>query len=133
MFMIPVEEHYMLEKEEWRFDVWPEIYNGSNVMDYYDPDIEAKLQKLEEEEDQILKMEQDQAALDSGDSSMDEAGITDDMLQLAIKKVRGKKAILKEQHKLKAKRRAKSKLREIGTMEQDLEAKGIQVNKETLR
>lgn len=41
----------MLEKEEWRYDAWPEFYNGSNVLDYYDPDIEEKLKKLEEEED----------------------------------------------------------------------------------
>lgn len=58
-----------------------------------------------------MKMEQDQADLDSGDSDMDEAGITDDMLMEAVRKVRGKKAILKEQHKLKLKKRAKSKLR----------------------
>jgi len=133
VFNVPIEEHYMLEKEEWRYDAWPEFYNGSNVLDYYDADIEAKLQKLEDEEDLMLKMEADQADLDSGDSEMDEAGITDDMLALAIKKVRGKKAILKEQHKLKSKRRAKSKLRKIGQMEQDLESKGIAVNKETLR
>jgi len=115
------------------YDAWPEFYNGSNVLDYYDADIEEKLQKLEDEEDIMLKMEKDQADLDSGDSEMDEAGITDDMLATAIKKVRGKKTIIKEQHKLKAKRRAKSKLRSIGQMEQDLENQGIAVNKETLR
>lgn len=41
-------------------------------------------------------MEQDQADLDSGDSEMEEAGITDEMLMEAVKKVRGKKAVLKE-------------------------------------
>jgi len=43
VFTIPIEEHYKLEKEEWRYDAWPEFYNGSNVLDYYDPDIEEKL------------------------------------------------------------------------------------------
>lgn len=38
-FFIPVEEHYQLEKEEWRYDRFPEFYNGSNVLDFYDKDI----------------------------------------------------------------------------------------------
>ena len=59
VFYIPPEEHYLLEKEEWRYDSWPEFFNGKNVMDFYDPDIEEKLAKLEAEEDQILKMEAD--------------------------------------------------------------------------
>lgn len=56
-FYIPVEEHYQLEEDDWKFDRWPEFYLGKNVMDYYDPDIEEKLKKLEEEEDKLLKME----------------------------------------------------------------------------
>lgn len=45
-FYIPVEEHYILENEDWRYDRWPEFYLGKNVMDFYDPDIEQKLEKL---------------------------------------------------------------------------------------
>jgi nucleolar GTP-binding protein len=56
-FHIPVEEHYMLENEEWRYDKFPEFYNGSNVLDYYDPDITKKLNELEREEEELLKME----------------------------------------------------------------------------
>jgi nucleolar GTP-binding protein len=56
-FYIPEEEHYLLEKEEWRYDKFPEFYNGSNVLDFYDPDIEKKLDALEAEEEELLKME----------------------------------------------------------------------------
>lgn len=59
-FYIPVEEHYILENEEWRYDRWPEFYLGKNVMDFYDADIEEKLKALEEEEDKILKLEMDE-------------------------------------------------------------------------
>ena len=59
-FYIPTEEHYILEKEEWRYDKFPEFYNGSNVLDFYDPDIERKLAALEKEEDEILAMEQEE-------------------------------------------------------------------------
>lgn len=63
VFYIPVEEHYMLEKDEWRYDNFPEFYNGSNVLDFYDPDIERKLKALEEEEDELLRMEKGENAL----------------------------------------------------------------------
>lgn len=53
-FYIPIEEHYQLEEDDWKFDRWPEFYLGKNVMDYYDPDIEEKLKALEEEEDKLL-------------------------------------------------------------------------------
>jgi nucleolar GTP-binding protein len=33
----------MLENDEWKYDKWPEFYNGKNVADFYDPDIEEKL------------------------------------------------------------------------------------------
>jgi nucleolar GTP-binding protein len=33
----------------------PEIYNGKNVADFIDPDIEAKLEALEREEDALAE------------------------------------------------------------------------------
>jgi nucleolar GTP-binding protein len=62
-FYIPVEEHYILENEDWRYDRWPEFYLGKNVMDFYDPDIEEKLKALEEEEEKILEMEMNEKDL----------------------------------------------------------------------
>ena len=56
-FYIPEEEHFLLEKEEWRYDKWPEFYLGKNVCDFYDAEIVKKLDALEKEEDEILKME----------------------------------------------------------------------------
>jgi nucleolar GTP-binding protein len=43
-------KYYQLEEDEWRFDTIPEIMDGKNVVDFFDPDIEARLQALEEEE-----------------------------------------------------------------------------------
>ena len=62
-FYIPIEEHYQLEDDAWKFDRWPEFYLGKNVMDFYDPDIEAKLAALEEEENKLLEMERDENEL----------------------------------------------------------------------
>lgn len=78
-FYIPEEEHYIIENEDWRYDKWPEFYLGKNVADYYDADIEAKLNALEEEEDKIMAMEADTAAMH--ESSSDEGDISDGELQ----------------------------------------------------
>jgi len=49
VFYFPVNEHFMLENQEWKYDAVPEIMDGKNIFDYVDPDIEAKLAALEEE------------------------------------------------------------------------------------
>lgn len=43
-----------MENEDWRYDKWPEFFLGKNVSDFYDPEIVAKLDALEEEEEKIL-------------------------------------------------------------------------------
>jgi nucleolar GTP-binding protein len=130
-FYIPVESHYLLEDESWNFDRWPEFYNGKNVADFYDPDIEEKLRALEEEEDKLLQMERDEN--DLMESEEEEEGLTSGDMKRSLKEVRGKKTILKMQHKLKRNLRAKSKNRDLADMEAHLESKGISVNKESLR
>jgi len=49
-------KRYLLKDEKWKFDAIPEIYNGMNVADYVDPDIELKLQELELEEDRYIEL-----------------------------------------------------------------------------
>ena len=46
-------ENYYLDNDEWKYDKLPEIMNGKNVYDFIDPDIEAKLNALEEEEERL--------------------------------------------------------------------------------
>jgi len=129
-----VEEHYILENEDWRYDRWPEFYLGKNVMDYYDPEIEEKLKNLELEEDKVLQMEKDENDL-MGDEDDDEnsEGVKEEDLKNALKEVRGKKALLKMKHKLKKNLRARSKNKNLQDMENFLESKGINVNKESLK
>lgn len=90
-FDIPIEEHYMLEKEEWRYDKFPEFFEGQNVLDFYDPDIVQKLNALEKEEAEILKAEgmQDDIMED------EEGGVTLGELKASLKEVRNKKALAK--------------------------------------
>jgi nucleolar GTP-binding protein len=44
----------MLENDEWKYDIMPEIMDGKNVADFIDPDIHAKLEALEKEEEELI-------------------------------------------------------------------------------
>lgn len=127
-FSVPIEEMYTLEDEDWKYDKWPEFFNGKNVADFYDKDIEKKLAILEAEEDELLRMELEEAKMMVDES--DEDGVTKDELKASLKEVRGRKTVLKIQHKLKKNLRARSKNKKLGDMEDYLESKGFDV-KET--
>lgn len=53
VFNVDLKADYLLENPEWKHDKIPEIFDGKNIYDYVDPDIEAKLQALEEEEEKL--------------------------------------------------------------------------------
>jgi nucleolar GTP-binding protein len=55
VYNINLKEKYLLDDEEWKNDIMPEILDGKNVYDFLDPDIALKLQALEEEEEQLEK------------------------------------------------------------------------------
>jgi nucleolar GTP-binding protein len=46
-------ENYILDDDDWKHDKVPEVFDGKNVYDFIDPDIEAKLAALEEEEERL--------------------------------------------------------------------------------
>ncbi|KAL7796553.1 P-loop containing nucleoside triphosphate hydrolase protein [Trichoderma ceciliae] len=56
VYNVDMRADWMLKNPEWKYDKLPEIFEGKNVYDFVDPDIEAKLLALEEEEE---KLEQD--------------------------------------------------------------------------
>lgn len=64
-------EQYDLKNPEWRFDAIPEILDGKNIMDFIDPDIDAKLSALEKEEEQLMA-EAEAAAMGDDESDLDE-------------------------------------------------------------
>ncbi|SCU94796.1 LANO_0E08174g1_1 [Lachancea nothofagi CBS 11611] len=53
VFNVNLKDKYLLEDDEWKNDVMPEILDGKNVYDFMDPEIAAKLQALEEEEEKL--------------------------------------------------------------------------------
>ena len=52
-------ENYILENDEWKFDIMPEIIDGKNIADFIDPDVEEKLEALEAERDKLKLASED--------------------------------------------------------------------------
>ena len=101
------------------------------MLDFYEPDIERKLDALEKEEAKILKQEK----LDemNAEESEDEDGVTMDELKASLAEVRSKKAIFKNRHKLKGKLVVRDKKAKVSDMIDHFESIGVNVNKESLR
>ncbi|GMM58684.1 putative GTPase [Maudiozyma humilis] len=53
VFNVNLKDKYILEDDDWKNDIMPEIMDGKNVYDFLDPEIAAKLQALEEEEEKL--------------------------------------------------------------------------------
>ena len=51
--VLDMKKRYLLENDEWKYDVIPEVRNGKNVADFIDPDIMEKLEALEQEEEKL--------------------------------------------------------------------------------
>ncbi|KAF7233432.1 hypothetical protein EG68_10117 [Paragonimus skrjabini miyazakii] len=50
IFILNLREHWRLTHPEQANDIIPEIMNGHNLIDFFDPDIEARLDTLEKQE-----------------------------------------------------------------------------------
>jgi len=144
VFSISDREHFMLEKPEWKNDIWPEIMDGKNVFDYVDPDILNKLEKLEAEEEEYYKSQENQ--MDQDDESSD---LSDDLLE-AHADVEKNKKIIRKKHELaknstlprrvrdlteseKFMQDVRSEKKDIFTNMKNLSAKGTKDRREKLR
>ncbi|KAK4244988.1 putative nucleolar GTP-binding protein 1 [Corynascus novoguineensis] len=72
VFNVDLRKDYILADPSWKYDKIPEIYDGKNVYDYVDPDIESKLAALEEEEERLEKEGFYESDEDIGDESEEE-------------------------------------------------------------
>ena len=53
VYNINLKDQYKLDDEDWKYDRVPEVFDGKNVADFIDPDIETKLAALEAEEEKL--------------------------------------------------------------------------------
>ena len=53
VFSIDLKKKYILENEDWKYDIIPELSEGKNIADFVDPDILERLEELEKEEEKL--------------------------------------------------------------------------------
>ncbi|GAA5884841.1 hypothetical protein JCM6882_007117 [Rhodosporidiobolus microsporus] len=96
---VDLKKNYLLKNDDWKYDTIPEIQDGKNVADFIDPDILAKLEELEEEEERLEK-----AGFYDSESEEDS---DEEAVRTAASTIRDKKAMirLKNQDKGKAQNR----------------------------
>ncbi|KAJ3351103.1 Nucleolar GTP-binding protein 1 [Kappamyces sp. JEL0680] len=54
VFSVDLKANYLLANDDWKYDTIPEIMDGKNIADFIDPEIEAKLEALEREEERLI-------------------------------------------------------------------------------
>lgn len=94
VYNIDLKMRYMLDSEEWNHDKVPEVFDGKNVYDFIDPDIEAKLAALEEEEEKL----QADGYYDS-DESIEDADEAD--IRAKAELIREKRQLIRNAAKMK--------------------------------
>jgi len=120
VFNFPLQEHFLLEDPEWKYDVIPEIMDGKNVADFIDADIERKLMELEKEEEMLL--------LGRNITEMDAENPDEEELLRIQKGINVKKTELKIEHRLNRNKRAFSRNVELKDMEDVLNKTGKDVS-----
>lgn len=85
----------MLENEDWKYDVVPEIMDGKNIADFVDKDILVKLDALEKEEEMLEK------AREMEKNALSDEEVLDEDEEEAFKEIVTKKAKFRLEHKLK--------------------------------
>eukprot|EP01017_Pseudomicrothorax_dubius_P024675 TRINITY_DN2620_c0_g1_i10.p1 TRINITY_DN2620_c0_g1~~TRINITY_DN2620_c0_g1_i10.p1 ORF type:complete len:595 (+),score=179.50 TRINITY_DN2620_c0_g1_i10:65-1849(+) len=119
VFNFPVQEHFILENDDWKYDQVPEIMDGKNIFDFVDKDILQHLEALEREEEMLLR--------EQGVDMEDEAELLDKDYELAYQQIKSKRAQLKLEHKMKRHRTAFPKRKDLEEVKEGFEEKGLPV------
>lgn len=123
VYSVDLQKNYQLADDEWKYDKMPEIYNGKNVYDFVDPDIEAKLAALEEEEERL----EAEGFYDSDESVED---VDDAEIRMKADLIRDKRTLMKNEarNRKSLKNRApiprSAKAKKISEMETALDKAG---------
>jgi nucleolar GTP-binding protein len=98
-------EEFDLPHPEQVNDIWPEIYNGKNVMDFIDPDILKKVEALEKEEEN----NNNEIDIQEDDMNDSESDLSEDLIEAHEKVMENQKKI-RDRHQLVKKSRVPRRL-----------------------
>ena len=132
VFNVDLKADYILDNPEWKYDRIPEVFDGKNVYDFVDPDIDAKLQALEEEEERL-----EAEGFYESDEDLDDAEEAD--IHMKADLIREKQALIRNEAKMRKslKNRAiiprKSQKKPLAELEEALDVLGVDTHDLHLR
>lgn len=95
VFNINLRDKYLLENDEWKNDRIPETFEGKNVYDFIDPDIDAKLAALEEEESRLAE----EGYYDDEEEELEDADEAD--IKYKADLIREKRQLIRNENKMR--------------------------------
>ena len=97
VYSADLRKDYQLDDDSWKYDIMPEIFNGKNVADFIDPEIDERLAELEREEDELEAAWAEEKA----QAEMEAEPDMDDEEKALLAEVRGRRKELVETHRRK--------------------------------
>ncbi|KAE8230609.1 hypothetical protein A4X09_0g5966 [Tilletia walkeri] len=134
---IDLKKNYLLENDDWKYDVIPEIWEGKNVADFVDPDILERLDALEREEERLEAdgFYDDVEGVDSLDEQDEESTAIREAAELVRKHERAAHEESRDKKKMGNRRVIPRKLqnRTVGDLEEGMRASGLDPSKVVAR
>jgi len=97
VYSIPFQDQWKLKRLDWLNDCIPEIMDGKNILDFVDPEIDAKLAELEAEEDERRRLMQvDDKQADGSEMGTD----VNRSISHLVRSIRKRKGITKEDSRI---------------------------------
>ncbi len=126
VYNIDLKKSYVLENDDWKYDKIPEFFDGKNIYDFIDPDIESKLEALEEEEEKL----EAQGFYDSDDDLED---AHDAEIRMKAELIREKRQLIRNEAKMKKSLKNKALIprpamrKKLTDMENHLDSLGLDI------
>ncbi|KAI9699151.1 MAG: Nucleolar GTP-binding protein 1 [Bogoriella megaspora] len=131
VYNVDLKKNYILDDPGWKHDKLPEILNGRNVADYFDPDITKRLAELEEEEENL-----------NNDGFYDDdepiEGLDEATTKFKADLIREKQALIKGEARMKRLKNGAAiprnkTVKKLSTMQSHLSSLGLDTSKASAR
>ncbi len=124
VYNINLKDQYKLDEEDWKYDRVPEVFDGKNVSDFIDADIETKLAALEEEEEQLEAKGYYDSDVDVTDAEDADIRIKADLIREKQEEIRNE-ARMRKSLKNRALIPRRSQPKKLSAMEDSLDKLGF--------
>ncbi|GMR63159.1 hypothetical protein PMAYCL1PPCAC_33354 [Pristionchus mayeri] len=130
-YILDLKKNYLLKNEDEKYDVIPEIWNGHNIADFVDEQVQAKMAALMQEEENLIAAGEYDQDLESEDEELAENA------RLIAEKEEELRFMAREKKTLNGKRTSRSVTRKrdrtMGKLEEQLGELGVDINAKRMK